>query len=247
MINSHKRSIDDENYDEAASLIVKLAKPSKVPADVLRLFEDPACTELSPSSSSFWILLRAVKEFVEADPNHLLPLSGSLPDMKATSSGYIRLQNIYRAKAQSDLKVVTSIVERLLASLEMPTDSISPSDIQTFVKHAAYVQVIRSTSVQDELAGRVQNPKSAERLQREIEENEDSTLVWLAALRAAEAFQIQHGRWPGQDVTQYDSDGPLLEQSAKNVLSTYGLNGIELPERLGNALQELFVLSYNGL
>ena len=49
-----------------------------------------------PQAPVFWIIARAVAEFVE-DPEQgagLLPLSGSFPDMKAESEAYVRLQNL---------------------------------------------------------------------------------------------------------------------------------------------------------
>ena len=54
-------------------------------------------THLSAQSDSFWIIARAVAEFV-ASPgqgNGLLPLSGGVPDMKAESREYVKLQNLY--------------------------------------------------------------------------------------------------------------------------------------------------------
>lgn len=239
IINAHKRTFDDENYDEAAALVVKLAKPTGVPSDVAQLFQDPACKNLTAQSTPFWILLRAVKDFVETNPQQLLPLSGSLPDMKATSSGYLKLQTLYRTKAQEDLAEVMRNVKSLLSALSRPSDSISESDILTFVKHAAYVQVIRGVSLEDEVSGRQPTPrKSPEQLEREMD-NEDSTLPWLVAVRAAEHFEGLHKRWPGVVPDEVEADAVKVEESARSVLQVQGWAPDPLPERLVQCLQEM--------
>ena len=47
-------------------------------------------------SSNFWIIARAVAEFVTnpQQGNGLLPLSGGVPDMKAESKEYVKLQTL---------------------------------------------------------------------------------------------------------------------------------------------------------
>ncbi len=110
---------DAENFDEAVSALGKhLWRPlasngvggGGVPDEVKAMFQDAACNDLTASSTNFWILVRALREFVAASPTQSLPLSGSIPDMKATSSGYIRLQNTYRTKSLQDLAQFKQLV-----------------------------------------------------------------------------------------------------------------------------------------
>lgn len=46
-------------------------------------------------SPSFWILARAVKEFVANEGQGSLPVRGTIPDMIADSSKFIKLQNVW--------------------------------------------------------------------------------------------------------------------------------------------------------
>jgi hypothetical protein len=46
-------------------------------------------------SSNFWIIARAIRDFVQNEGSGLLPLPGKLPDMKADTKGYVRLQQMY--------------------------------------------------------------------------------------------------------------------------------------------------------
>lgn len=43
---------------------------------------------------TFWILARALKEFVAKEGQGNLPVRGTIPDMIADSGKYIKLQNV---------------------------------------------------------------------------------------------------------------------------------------------------------
>src|SRR6201994_1497064 len=62
-------------------------------------------------SADFWFMAYGVREFFK--DQGVMPLSGTLPDMKAQSSDYIELQNIYKSKAIEDVNLVTSHIRRL--------------------------------------------------------------------------------------------------------------------------------------
>ena len=52
-------------------------------SEVAALLTDEAATP-SPSSDSFWVLVAALKRFVEGEGGGCLPLDGTIPDMHAT-------------------------------------------------------------------------------------------------------------------------------------------------------------------
>jgi hypothetical protein len=45
-------------------------------------------------SSNFWIIARAIKDFVYHEGAGLLPIPGKLPDMKADTKSYVQLQQM---------------------------------------------------------------------------------------------------------------------------------------------------------
>jgi amyloid beta precursor protein binding protein 1 len=55
---------------------------------------DAKTVNLTPESSKFWILVHALKGFVENEGAGFLPLPGSLSDMTSTTEGYIKLQTL---------------------------------------------------------------------------------------------------------------------------------------------------------
>ena len=245
LITKGKRGPDEENFDEALALVIKLAKRSVVPDSIAALFADPACENVTAKSSPFWLLLRALRSFVNDDqsnnPQHLLPLTGTLPDMKATSKGYLNLQTLYRTKAQQDLMAVTTHLHALLTSLSLDTALIPPDEVATFVKHAGFLEIIRGRSWLDELK---RASKSPEQIETELTTDEDSLLHWELGFRSVEAFEEQHGRWPGSVAGQEDADEESLKIVAKELLSKYGVSSGEVPDRLVEALQELYGSPY---
>lgn len=107
----------------------------------------------------------------------MLPLMGVVPDMKADSNRYILVQNwypnssplscpplscnvetyfknpadnSYRRKFKADLQNVTERVCRMLNQLGRDGNEISSDEIESFVKNAGYLKVIRYRSLEDE-------------------------------------------------------------------------------------------------
>lgn len=115
-MRTHVPGGSEENYEEAISAVFKNVRGAEVSNETKEVLNDEKCTNLTPEvcsvsnkvaalnladtldakTTNFWIIARAVKDFVEnPEQGHgLLPLSGGIPDMKAESSGYVVLQNV---------------------------------------------------------------------------------------------------------------------------------------------------------
>jgi NEDD8-activating enzyme E1 regulatory subunit len=91
-------------------------------------------------SDNFWIIARAVYEFYQQES--ILPLSGTLPDMKAQSSDYIELQNVYKSKARRDVQKVTELV-RGIEKQYARSIPIEEREIEAFCKNAQHMRLIR--------------------------------------------------------------------------------------------------------
>jgi NEDD8-activating enzyme E1 regulatory subunit len=85
--------------------------------------------------SSFWIIADAVKKFF--NKHQCLPVPGGLPDMKAESSVYINLQNIYKAKARQDVAEVLDLIRAVPGG-----ENIDPAEVELFCKNAAFIKLI---------------------------------------------------------------------------------------------------------
>ncbi|CRL28252.1 Ubiquitin-activating enzyme, E1 [Penicillium camemberti] len=130
----------EENFDEAVAAVLKTISPFSLRSSIREIFEMDQCQQLSASSQDFWVIASAIKTFHAS--HGVLPLPGSLPDMKAQSADYVSLQNIYKAKARQDVEEVTATVRQLESQLGRQTPPIPDRDIEVFCKNAAHIKVV---------------------------------------------------------------------------------------------------------
>jgi NEDD8-activating enzyme E1 regulatory subunit len=86
------------------------------------------------------VIANAISTFYKAHGE--LPLPGSVPDMKAVSSDYIQLQNVYKTKAREDVAEVLSTVRSLEKSLAR-AQPIDEKEVDAFCKGAAHIKLVR--------------------------------------------------------------------------------------------------------
>jgi amyloid beta precursor protein binding protein 1 len=135
----------EENYDEAVAAVLKSLSPFSLRSSICEIFEMDQCRNLKQDSAEFWLIAAAVHEFYQK--HKVLPLPGSLPDMKAQSADYVSLQNIYKSKARKDVEEVTATVRRLEAQLGPRPAVIPEKDIEVFCKNAAHIKVIHGRDI----------------------------------------------------------------------------------------------------
>lgn len=97
------------------------------------------------TKSNFWVIIDAVKQFYAKHGE--LPLPGSVPDMKAKSTVYVQLQNIYKAKARQD---VTEVLESVRQHPH--GKDVDAAEVEAFCKNAAFIKLIHKTNSSSELA-----------------------------------------------------------------------------------------------
>ncbi|BGP19641.1 hypothetical protein JCM10213_000099 [Rhodosporidiobolus nylandii] len=254
---AQKRQSDEENFDEAVTLFRRAGTKANVPPEVEALFKDGECENVSAASSNFWLLLHSLRSFVRSpsNPSGLLPLSGALPDMKAHSSTYVALQNLYKQKAREDRDEVRRLLNELCGRLGVEKGRISDEELESFVKHAAWVRVVRGRRIAEEekecaLKGKLGALLSAASFQTPP----DISLHIYASLRAADAFHATHSRYPGilppggDDASDLEKDAVELEGLARGLVkewkgdedwSMYGVEEEGVWEKLGEVCREI--------
>lgn len=211
---------DEENFEEAIKNVNTALTPSKLPSSLEEFFSGEHCNNLTAQSPVFWVLVRALREFVHQEGGGLLPLRGSIPDMIADSQRFISLQNVYREKALQDAAVVAQHVETLLQSLGKPSESISEQDIRLFCKNAAFLRVVRCRSLAEEYSVESVNKDEI----TSCMDNSDSEMVLYLMLRSVDRFYQQHSRYPGVSNYQVEEDISRLKLCVNSLLQEYGLN-----------------------
>ena len=131
----------EENFDEASAAVLKSLNPPSISSGLLEIFKETSWDTLTPETPNFWWISCGVHEFYQRH-NGLLPLPGTLPDMKAQSADYVQLQTIYKKKAADDAAEVAAIIKA-----HKPQRDIPHSEIAELCKNAAHVKLIRGRAL----------------------------------------------------------------------------------------------------
>ncbi|CAO3615632.1 unnamed protein product [Cunninghamella echinulata] len=217
-IRATMRTVDEENFEEAISNIWRLSPSSNhIPSNVQEIFNDPSCDHLNKESTYFWIIARAVRDFVKNEGNGQLPLPGKLPDMKSDTQNYVALQNVYRQKAKEDLDAVIERVNSLLEEYHIPSEHVPKEAIESFCKNAAHVKMIKYRNIKES------NQQSSNEIENLI--SSDENFGYYIAFKAADKFYKQHNRYPGTciDNDEEDEELTLLKQQVIIVLQELGI------------------------
>ncbi|KAI0817784.1 hypothetical protein GGR55DRAFT_673614 [Xylaria sp. FL0064] len=126
----------EENFQEAVDAINKNIKVAELEPGLEEVFNHQVASEVE-QNSSFWIIARAVRVFYEK--HGCLPLPGSLPDMKAQSSVYVKLQSLYKEKARKDAREVLESVRESAGG-----EHVDETEVDLFCKNARFVKLINA-------------------------------------------------------------------------------------------------------
>lgn len=130
----------EENYEEAIAAVLKSLNDPSPGSAVKDVLNAPECKDLSSQSANVWVIANAISQFYQK--HGVLPLSGSVPDMKAQSADYIQLQNVYKSKARQDIEEVLRTVRSLEGQLHRPSP-VEPSEVEAFCKNAGHIKLVR--------------------------------------------------------------------------------------------------------
>uniref|UniRef100_A0A8C7WF51 NEDD8-activating enzyme E1 regulatory subunit n=1 Tax=Oncorhynchus mykiss TaxID=8022 RepID=A0A8C7WF51_ONCMY len=208
----------EENFEEAIKNVNTALNPTKISNGVDDLFNGEQCNDITSQTPAFWVMTRAVREFVQNDGGGNLPVRGSIPDMIADSEKFINLQNVYREKAMQDASVVSKHVESLLQSVGKP--SCLCCVFRSAGKNAAFLRVVRCRSLAEEYSVETVN-KDAITCSMD---GADGEMVLYLMLRSVDRFYQQHSRYPGVYNYQVEEDISKLKLCVNSLLQEYGLN-----------------------
>lgn len=208
----------EENFEEAIKAVNTTIGRTEVPDSVMAVLNDDRCINLTGKSSSFWIIAKAVRDFMENEGAGLLPLKGVLPDMTADTEKYVNLQQIFHKQAVADAEAVWRRVLQLLRQLGRPSDSISERDVKLFCRHASDIHVERGTCIADEYDPKVFDTSNIV----QSLENPDSMMVYYVVLRGVEKFQAEYNSYPGEFDDQVEPDIVKLKACITKLLSEWG-------------------------
>nr|CAB3264189.1 NEDD8-activating enzyme E1 regulatory subunit-like [Phallusia mammillata] len=210
---------DEENYDEAAKHVNTAFVPNKIPPELKAILDDHKCLNITDSSSNFWILANGLRQFVQNEGCGFLPLRGSLPDMTSDSERYVKLQNIYQAKAAHDMQIVSNYVSQACSSLGCGNGRVSERDLKRFCRNAHFLRVLRTRSLEEEY----KQPSKA--VIDEFTSDSNSDALWYVLWRAVEMFYTTHGKYPGIEDEELEMDVSRMKSFVKDLMKSWGIPG----------------------
>lgn len=122
---------DEDNYKEAIESSFKVFAPRGISSELQQILNDSSA-EVDSSSSDFWMLVAALKDFVTNEVGGEAPLEGSIPDMTSSTEQYVNLQNIYQAKAEADILAIERVAKNTLKKIGRDPNSIPRATVKSF-------------------------------------------------------------------------------------------------------------------
>ncbi|KAJ2093400.1 hypothetical protein IW140_000857 [Coemansia sp. RSA 1813] len=215
---------DEENFEEATKSVMPQCMPYEIPNEIKQILNDPAAATAVDFSTAatecrsnltqqfnrrFWLLANALRRYVASDyAEGKLPLSGTIPDMKADTMGYIALQKVFKSKADQDKRQLAKHVARVLEEAHLPSDYFSQEEIDVFCKNANKLRLKRMSAVHDEHANGPENLSMLEI---------NGALNHYVLFRASAEFFAKNSRYPG---------APALNSMDKESLVANDLNAL---------------------
>ncbi|XP_044466965.1 NEDD8-activating enzyme E1 regulatory subunit AXR1 isoform X1 [Mangifera indica] len=231
LLKSKMIAIDEDNYKEAIEASFKVFAPPGISSELRQIIYD-SHAEVNSSSSDFWMMVAALKEFIANEGDGEAPLEGSIPDMTSSTEHYVNLQKIYQAKAEADFLAIELRVRDILKKLGRQPESIPKATVKSFCKNARKLKVCRYRLIEDEF-----NSPSIPELQKYLTDEDYSVAVgFYILLRAVDRFAANYNSFPGEFDGAMDEDISRLKTTAVSVLSDLGCNGSTLTEDLINEM-----------
>ncbi|EYU34031.1 hypothetical protein ABFS82_13G014900 [Erythranthe guttata] len=231
LIKAKTIASDEDNYKEAIEASFKVFSPKGISPALQQIIND-SCSDVNSSSSDFWVLVAALKEFIANEGGGEAPLEGAIPDMTSSTELYVNLQQIYQAKAEADFLVMEKHVRKILKKIGRDPGSISKATIKSFCKNARKVKICRYRLIEDEYS----SPVHLE-LQKYLTDEDYCVAVgFYILLRAVDRFAANCNRFPGQLDGEMDEEISRLKTTAITLLNDLGCNGSTLTEDLINEM-----------
>ncbi|KAJ1891563.1 hypothetical protein LPJ66_006848 [Kickxella alabastrina] len=242
---------DEENFVEASKNVNANCGACEIPFEVAQILSDPAAAEPKSNGTAddaadlkkearadnddkFWLLTRALRRYTESDyAKGMLPLSGTIPDMKADTKGYIALQRVYKQRADEDKAELAKHIRDVLQAANLPECFITQGEVDTYCKNARRLRLLRFTPLHTEIKS---GPASTEGIAY------SEALFHYVLFRGSAAFYAAHARYPGAvssdssaevDIAELvHSDAVELETISNGLLVLWGIADQVVPKGL---------------
>ena len=214
---------EEINFQEALTQAYLAYTDNALPYEVEALLE---ASKTETVATSFQAMVAALRVFRQNNDNHV-PLAGDLPDMTSHSDTYVRLQQVFKAKADADVLAMGSILKDMGHSVEA-------HELALFCKNVRNIRFCSTRSLDQERSEPLEDAVVDAADDPYADAPEQTPMCWYLTLRGAERFRGREGRYPGSDDAQLTADGEALWKDTVAVSESYvemgeGLDGMLKP------------------
>lgn len=228
-----------ENYMDAVHWASQCYLDPRISREVRLVLNDSSAElqNITPETNQFWILVRALLDFMANEGNGFLPVSTNIPDITADTKSYVRLKQIYQLRYEQHLAIIGSYVEKHCTNVFNHKSHISSEIIERFVRNCRNLKVVRCKSVADEYSSpdlecinECYFDISAMLIESEEEEaKEESTfqpmmINWYWTFRLMDDFYDHEKRICGSDKSKMETDVLQLINLATKLFSSISLD-----------------------
>jgi amyloid beta precursor protein binding protein 1 len=150
----------EENFPEAFNQAHTAYTPYRLPADVRAILDRASADKAralplvagapAHAPAVFWRIMAGVAAFVAGEGAGKLPLAGVVPDLTATTSGFLALQTLYADKARRDADAVYAHIEKLFGAADAA--AVGRDNVREVCRNCAQLQHFVYRSLAQELA-----------------------------------------------------------------------------------------------
>lgn len=245
---SGKYDANAENYEETKKYAwsVYYHPNEKLNINVKKILADQKGTAVTAKSDKFWIMVRALRDFMEKEGKGLLPVSTNIPDMHCLPKYYVTLKGIYRKGYERDRDLIRCYLDARLKELGLVPGYIDNELFERFVKNVRNLRVVRFRAICDEW----NEPNSEELNEKFIDfeamMNPDHDALaqdklpmainWNIGFKALDLFYDEHKRIPGAwGTAQLKRDVTMLHSLTEKLFQTFELDA-EADKRISDEL-----------
>jgi len=218
----------------------------KLDHNVKKILTDEKGTTVTAKSDKFWIMVRALRDFMENEGKGLLPVSTNIPDMHSLPEYYVKLKGIYKNGYERDRDLIRGYLDARLNQLGGVPSDIDNELFERFVKNVRNLRVVRFRAIADEW----ENPDSETLNEKFIDfeammNPEQDALAdakppmainWNIGLKAVDLFYDEHKRLPGAwGTSELERDVISLHEITEKLFKTFELDA-DADERISTEL-----------
>eukprot|EP01138_Halocafeteria_seosinensis_P009792 gb/GECG01010003.1/.p1 GENE.gb/GECG01010003.1/~~gb/GECG01010003.1/.p1 ORF type:complete len:559 (+),score=85.66 gb/GECG01010003.1/:1-1677(+) len=177
----------------------------------------------SADDDKFWILVHALRRFMNEVTTNRVPLTNSVPDMTATTDLYMRLQRAYQQRAQLEQAKLKQFVTEALRNLGLPSDYISEDLFDSFARNAQFITCVGYRSIEEELTS-ASKKKGDIMDELSMAASDDHPFKWKLVLQGADRYLEEYGEFPSCKEQEKDvQQTKLLMKCVQEVVNRLGL------------------------